>query len=97
MSDHAPLHLPRTPAAPPARLPLGRGSQLAPGAALSARLRPRSARQPCPTPCTLNCTRVQMQQHAVVSIEALRAGRVWTAATAAFSHVDLWHLVRGSS
>ncbi|EFN54012.1 hypothetical protein CHLNCDRAFT_136040 [Chlorella variabilis] len=33
-----------------------------------------------------------MQTHATVSIEGLRAGRVWTALTAAFSHKDVYHL-----
>lgn len=36
--------------------------------------------------------RPQMHTHATVSIESLRAGRVWTALTAAFSHRDLVHL-----
>lgn len=34
----------------------------------------------------------QMHTHATVSIEGLRAGRVWTVLTAAFSHQDIWHL-----
>ncbi len=33
-----------------------------------------------------------MQTHAMVSIEALRSGRVWTAVTSAFSHQDFTHL-----
>ena len=33
-----------------------------------------------------------MHTHATVSIEGLRAGRVWTAVTAAFSHHELRHL-----
>lgn len=33
-----------------------------------------------------------MHTHATVSIEGLRAGRVWTVLTAAFSHQDIWHL-----
>ncbi|PRW39196.1 rhomboid [Chlorella sorokiniana] len=34
----------------------------------------------------------QMNKHAVVSIESLQSGRVWTAVTAAFSHVSPMHL-----
>ena len=34
----------------------------------------------------------QMHTHAVVSIEGLRAGRVWTAVTSAFSHQQFMHL-----
>lgn len=33
-----------------------------------------------------------MLTHGAVSIEGLRAGRLWTVLTAAFSHQDLWHL-----
>lgn len=58
---------------------------------------------PTPSPaarrCMITCARVplpfpllQMLTHGAVSIEGLRAGRLWTVLTAAFSHQDLWHL-----